>query len=430
MKVLLCHTYYLQRGGEDCCFEEERDLLRAHGHEVVEFVRSNQELVDMNPAAAALKTLWNRRAVREFREVVRRERPAVAHFTNTFPLISPAVCHAAHDAGVAVVQALHNYRWLCAGAFFMREGAPCEDCLGKRFSWPAIRHRCYRSSAAASAAVVGMQFVHRTVGNWMSKVDAFFTLTEFAKERFIAGGFPAERIHVKPNSVPDPGIGAGAGGYVIFVGRLSPEKGLSTLLEAWRNDPTLPPLVLVGEGPLSPQVEAAATADARIDWRGHLPHDEVLRLIGNAEALVMPSLWYETFGRTIAEAFAAGTPAVVSRLGAMAELVDDARTGWHFESGDWQELAERIHQVLRLSPERRAAMRQAARSEYEGRFTCERNYARLLDIYRIAIRRAEARGAAPNGTSLMADFDEAVLDVPAKEDLEAATLGAQEAIVA
>jgi len=402
MKVLLCHTYYLQRGGEDCCFEEERDLLRAHGHEVVEYVRNNDELSDANPFAAAIGTLWNRRAAREIRELIARVQPAVVHCTNTFPLLSPAVCHAAHRAGAPVVQALHNYRWLCAGAYLMRDGAPCEDCLSRRIPWPAIRHRCYRGSAAASAVVAGMQVMHRTLGNWINKVDAFFTLTEFARQRFIAGGFPADRMHVKSNSVaPDPGMGRGDGNYAAFVGRLSAEKGVSTLLEAWRSNPSLPPLVIAGDGPLAEQVRLASARDARIQWRGRLPLDEVHRLVGDARVLVMPSVWYETFGRTIAEAFAAGTPVIASRLGAMAELVDEDRTGWLFTPGNARDLAEKVRRVWSVPAPVLAAMRRAARGEYERRFTPAQNYARLLEIYGLAMTAAQRRRYASRSVAAM-----------------------------
>jgi glycosyltransferase involved in cell wall biosynthesis len=398
MKVLLCHTYYMQRGGEDCCFEEERDLVRSRGHEVIEFVRRNDELMGMNSFSAATATLWNRRIVRELRQVIERERPAVAHFTNTFPLLSPAVCHAARRAGIAVVQALHNYRWLCAGAYMLRDGKPCQDCLNKRVAWPAVRHGCYRGSVTASAVVAGMQLVHRTLGKWMSTVDAFFTITEFAKTRFVAGGFPAERIFVKANSVADPGIGAGAGQYAIFVGRLSPEKGISMLLESWRKDSALPRLVVVGQGPLAGEVQSAAAKDSRISWKGQLPHPEVLQLIGEADFLVMPSLWYETFGRSIVEAFAAGTPAIVSRLGAMAELVAHGRTGWHFEPGDARDLSANVRVAMALSAAERAAMRAAARAEYERRFTTERNYRRLLEIYDAALEHQAARSSSATQT--------------------------------
>lgn len=392
MKILLGHTYYMQRGGEDCCFEEERDYLRAHGHEVVEYVRDNEDMTRLGSLAAAATTLWNRQAAREVRELIVRERPDVVHLTNTFPLISPAVCYAASRAGVPVVHALQNYRWLCANGYLMRNGGPCEDCVTRRLPWQAVRHRCYRDSAAASAAVVAMQVVHRRLSDWMSKVDAFFAPTEFARQRFIAGGFPAERVHVKCNFVaPDPGVGPGDGDYVAFVGRLSPEKGVATLLAAWASDPTLPPLVTVGDGPMGDAVAQAAARDERIQWRGHLPLAEVHGVVGRARALVMSSLWYETFGRTMAEAFAAGTPVIASRLGAMTELVDDGRTGWHFTPGDAADLAAKVRQLAATPTDKLQVMRAAARAEYEGQFTAERNYMRLMEIYAAAMRTAGRR---------------------------------------
>jgi glycosyltransferase involved in cell wall biosynthesis len=394
MKVLLCHTYYMQRGGEDCCFEEERDYLRAHGHEVVEYVRRNDEMTQLNPLAAAAATLWNRKAAREVLELIQRERPAVMHNTNTFPVISPAACHAAHRAGVPVVQALQNYRWLCANGYLMRDGGPCETCLSKRLPWQAVVHRCYRDSAAASSVVVGMQMLHHRLGNFISKVDAFFAPTEFARQRFIAGGFPADRTHVKLNFVScDPGEGAGEGGYVFFAGRLSPEKGVATMLDAWRLDPALPRLVIAGDGPLAASVQTAAERDGRIEWRGALPLAEVHKLMAAASAVMMPSLWYETFGRTIVEAFAVGTPVIASRLGAMAELVEDGRTGFHFRAGDAADLAAKVRRVQQLKASELATMRRTARTSYESRFTAAQNYVRLMEIYDLAIQYAQMRRA-------------------------------------
>jgi glycosyltransferase involved in cell wall biosynthesis len=394
MNVLLCHTYYRQRGGEDCGFEEERDMLESHGHRVSEYVRRNDDLTGVGPLKAASQTVWNRRAVREIAELIQRERPEVLHCTNTFPLISPGVCHVAHGAGVAVVQALRNYRLLCAGSYLMREGRPCEDCVSRAVPWPAIVHRCYRDSIGATAAVVGMQMSHRVLGTWRRKVDAFFTLTEFARQRFVAAGFEPQRVHVKNNSVaPDPGVRAGLGGFVAFVARLSPEKGVATVLEAWRRDRSLPPLKVVGDGPMEGQVQAAAEDDDRIAWLGHLAAAEVHQVMGEAMALIMPSLWYETFGRTIAEAFSVGTPVIASRLGAMIELVDDDRTGWHFNAGDAADLAAKVCRLTAAPREKIQAMRSAARGEYEARFTADRNYARLMEIYAAAVRSAERRRA-------------------------------------
>ena len=407
MKVLLCHSYYTQRGGEDRSFEEERELLQANGNEVIEYVRSNEELLGRGKFASAATTLWNRQAGREVAALIERHRPDVLHATNTFPLISPSVCDVAHRAGVAVVQALRNYRLLCANSYLMRDGQPCEACVGKTVPLPAIQHRCYRDSAAASAVVAAMQVYHRTVGVWRNRVDTFFTLTQFARQKFVDAGLPANRIHVKYNSVsPDPGVGDGNGGYAVFVGRLSPEKGVGTVLAAWQANRELPPLVIVGDGPLRGEVDAAASRDARITVRGELSNAEAQRVIGAASLLVMPSLWYETFGRTIAEAYATGTPVVASRLGAMAELVEEDIAGKLFAPGDAADLARQVAALTSLPAEERAAMRRRARQAYEQQFTPAHNYRRLLEIYDLALASASARRGAPASTARSAPLNQ------------------------
>ena len=395
MKILLCHTYYhAQRGGEDRSFEEERALLEAGGHEVIQYVRRNDEMTSKHALAALATTLWNRRAAAEVTEIVRRQSPDVLHATNTFPLISPSVLHAAHRHGTAVVQALRNYRLLCAGTYLLRDNKPCEDCLEKVVPWPAIKNRCYRDSASASAVVVAMQVLHRAIGTWRRNVDAFFTLTEFARGKFIQAGWPADRIHVKYNAVhPDPGASNAHDDYVAFAGRLSPEKGITTLLEAWRRDQSLPCLKIAGDGPLTAEVTKAAAADSRIEFVGHLPEPDVYKMFGRARAVIVPSLWYETFGRTIAEAFAVGTPVVASRLGAMAELVADGCTGYHFTAGDAADLAAKVRNIMQLSENDTSLFRRRARAEYEARYNAQQNYARLIEIYEIAIRAKTSRQA-------------------------------------
>lgn len=400
MKILLCHGYYTQRGGEDRSFEEERELLIAGGHDVVEYVRQNNDMHALGPTQSLATTLWNRSAAADFENLVRRERPDVVHCTNIFPLISPAVCHVAHRHGAAVVQALRNYRLLCANASLLRDGRPCEDCIGKALPWPAIIHRCYHDSTGHTAAVAAMQVLHRAIGTWRRKIDAFFTLTHFARQKFVDAGFPADRLHVKYNSVvPDPGVGDGSGGYAAFAARLAPEKGVACLLAAWRNHPDLPPLKIVGAGPLSGDVAAAAAADSRIEWLGHKSEAEVHRVFGSARAVIMPSIWYETFGRTIAEAFAGGTPVVASRLGAMAELVADGRTGWLFAPTDADDLARRVRHCWSTPTDSYEVMRIAAREIYEREFTAQRNYDRMLEIYEIGLDAARRRRRSPLPTS-------------------------------
>jgi glycosyltransferase involved in cell wall biosynthesis len=384
MKILLCHAYYQQQGGEDLSFEAEASLLEKRGHDVIRFTLRNDALSHMSKLAAACKTVWNRTVQRDLRAVLRRERPEVMHCTNTFPLISPAAYYAARSEGVPVVQSLRNYRLLCPAALFLREGRVCEDCLGKSVPWPAVVHGCYRESRAASAVVVTMLSVHRLLDTWKQAVTLYFTPSEFARAKHIQGGFDPARIVVKPNFIdPDPGTGDGAGGYALFIGRLSPEKGLETLLAAWETLGRELPLWIVGDGPLSPKVQQAADANPAIRYLGRRSPGEVLALLGDAACLIQPAVWYETFGRTIIEGFARGTPAIVSRLGAMAELVADGRNGFTFEPGN---AADLVTQVRRLHGDAslRAALRTGARQEYEARYTADRNYEMLCEIYELA----------------------------------------------
>jgi glycosyltransferase involved in cell wall biosynthesis len=387
MRILLCHNHYQQPGGEDHSFKDEARLLEEHGHEVVRYTLHNDAIAEMSRVGLAASTIWNGAVYRELRECMRSRRPDLVHFTNTFPLISPAAYYAARAEAIPVVQALRNYRLLCANALLLRDGLPCEKCLRRHVGLPAIRHKCYRDSRAATAVVTGMLAMHRAVGTWRRKVDLYYTPSEFARRKFIAGGFDPDRIAVKPNFVsPDPGEGAGSGGYAIFVGRLSPEKGLTTLLEAWQRHAPPIPLKVVGDGPLAPMVKEAAARSSQIQWLGQQPLQRTLDLIGDAAVLVFPSLAYETFGRTVIESFAKGTPVVTADNGAAAELVDDTTNGYHFVTGDAGSLAQRVAQMA----ERRGSMRRAARAKFLRYFTADRNYQMLMNIYRRAASRDES----------------------------------------
>ncbi|MFO0805460.1 MAG: glycosyltransferase [Gemmataceae bacterium] len=395
MKLLLCHNYYQQRGGEDESFEAEARVLEENGHEVVRYTVHNDSIKDMGRFAIARKTLWNRASYRELRSLIRTERPDVMHCTNTFPLISPSAYRAARVEGLPVVQSLRNYRMLCPGALFLRNGRVCEECLGKSVPWPGVKHGCYRDSRAASAVVASLNVLHRGLGTWRRGVDLYFTLTEFAKRKFVEGGLRADRIVVKPNCVnPDPGPGTGRGGYAIFAGRLSAEKGIDTLLAAWSRLKSPLRLKIVGDGPLEAQVRRVAQQNPNIEYLGRKPLPELLELIGEAACLVMPSVWYETFGRTIIEAYAKGTPVIASRLGAMAELVDETRTGKLFAAGDDADLAVAVEQLLADSTAL-ARMRTEARREFESKYTPAANLTQLLAIYRRAIADREQRSAQP-----------------------------------
>lgn len=382
MKVLVAHNEYQLAGGEDQVFLEETALLESRDHQVVRYRTSNDRVASMGRAALARDTLWSSASYRAIREIIRRERPQVVHLHNTLPLISPAAYYAAASEGVPVVQTLHNYRLLCPNGLFFRDGRPCEDCMGRPVPWPGVLHKCYRGSRAGTGVVAAMLSTHRALGTWSRKVDAYIALTDFARNKLVEGGLPAEKLHVKPNFVhPDPGPGGGNGGYVMFAGRLSPEKGLETLLSAWgRLGRRAVPLKIVGDGPLAERVARATKENPRIEWLGRRPAGEVRSLMKEALALVFPSEWYETFGRVAAESFAAGTPVVAANLGAVAELVEHGRTGLRFRAGDAGDLAAQVGRLLER-PEERSRMRRAAREEFEARYTAEQNYRMLMGIY-------------------------------------------------
>ena len=234
MRILLCHNRYQHAGGEDRVFEDEGALLEKHGHQVFRFTISNDSIVNLNRVELVTKTFWNKAIASELKEIISRDRPGIVHFTNTFPLISPAAYSVAKDHAVGVIQSIHNYRMLCPKAQFVRNGQVCEKCLGKRFAWPAIYHACYRESRQATAVVAAMTSFHRARNTWNRFVDRFIAPTQFVKDKHVEGGFDATQIDVKPNFVfPDPGSVQGEGDYVVFAGRLSAEKGVDTLLESW-----------------------------------------------------------------------------------------------------------------------------------------------------------------------------------------------------
>jgi len=380
MRVLTVHNYYQQPGGEEQIFATESALLESHGHEVFRYTVNNDEITSTNPLVLAKNTFWNSKVYDEMRSLIREKKPQVAHFHNTFPLISPSAYYAAKDEGVAVVQTLHNYRLLCPNALFFREGRVCEDCLGK-VPLPAIVHACYRGSRSASAMTAAMTSFHSVLGTWTKAVDVFIVYSQFAMDKFIQGGIPADKLAFKTNFLhPAPSPDQGDGGYGLFVGRLSVEKGLGIMLDAWRQLGGRIPLKILGDGPMSGLVTAAAREMPEIEWLGRRPFEEVYDIVGKAAFLVFPSEWYETFGRVAIEAFAKGTPVVASNIGAIAELIEHGHNGMLFRPSDPTDLAEKINWLLE-HPQELKQMRSTARSEFEAKYTAEDNYKRLIEIY-------------------------------------------------
>jgi glycosyltransferase involved in cell wall biosynthesis len=405
LRILQVHNAYQQSGGEDAVRSSEDSLLRSAGHVVIHYFRDNNEIAAyglLKKSTLGLRTIWAWDSHREITELLRAERPDVAHFHNTFPLISPAAYYACRAAGVPVVQTLHNYRLLCPAGVLFRCGRVCEECI-KHSLWRGVLHACYRSSRGKTSAVALMLTVHRWLGTWMHVVDCYITLTEFSRRKFIEAGLPAEKIAVKPNFVrADPGTCKGAGECAVFVGRLSGEKGLQTLLTAWELLNSRIPLEIVGDGPLRPtlQNEAQRRMMGGVHFRGWMVPDETLAAIKQARFLVFPSECYEGFPVAIAEAFACGVPVIASRLGAMQEIVQDGCTGLHFTPGNADDLAAKVGWAW-AHPKEMAAMGRAARAEYEAKYTAERNYQMLMEIYqRVLGARGSGEVAHSNGPTV------------------------------
>lgn len=387
MRILVAHNAYQQRGGEDAVVESEIALLQSHGHDVGVWLRSNDDIAAMTSLSLARDTLWSGQTQRELTERLRHFKPDVIHVHNTFPLISPSLYWAAARAGIPVVQTLHNFRLMCLNALFLREGRVCEDCMG-HLPWRGVVRACYRGSHPASAALAGMLTLHRRLGTYRSKVARYIALNEFCRGKFIEGGLPAERVVVKPNfvdfSAPEPSSRAG----LLFVGRLSAEKGVATLANAMILLPDAR-LRVAGDGPVAGSLDGMAG----VTRLGSLPGEAVRHEMSRAMALVVPSIWYENFPRTIVESFASGLPVIASRIGALAEIVRDGVTGLLFEPGNPGDLADKMAWAL-AHPERMAAMGRNARAQFDAEFSAEVNYRRLMEIYKEAIQE-KGRPAVP-----------------------------------
>jgi glycosyltransferase involved in cell wall biosynthesis len=390
MKILLAHNRYQHRGGEDTVYEQERDLLAANGHDVIEYLKDNRELHGSSRLQMAADAVWSGGAFRELDALIERTRPDVVHVHNTLPQISPAIYYAASKQGVPVVQTLHNYRLLCANGLLMRESVVCEACVGKAIAWPAVRHACYRQSRAATIAVVASTVLHRSIGTFRRQVARYIAMCEFSRAKLLQAGVPHDRIVLKPNFALDrhaaydlraPRSGA------VFVGRLSAEKGIEVLINAWKDSPV--GLQLMGGGQLSEALHAAASPAVHV--RGFVSDPELANAMRSAQFLVLPSLVYEGFPMVIAEAFAAGLPIIASRLGAMAELVREGETGLHFNPADAADLAAKVRWAA-THPEVMHQMSINARATYERYYTPQANYVRLMEIYDEARRVTPTRG--------------------------------------
>lgn len=383
MRILKVHNYYTASGGEDTVFHAESTLLRSHGHEVVEYLEFNKKIEFTNNASVALQTLWSHSSYQKLKAVLKEKKPEIVHFHNTFPLISPAAYYACHDVGIPVVQTLDNQRLMCPASTFYRDGKLCLDCLG-RMPWPGVLHACYHDSHLHTAVVASMLIFHRLLKTWQTKIDIFLCSTSFYRDLFVKAGLPANKLVVMPHFVwhnPQPNFASRTGDYALFVGRLDPEKGVQTLLEAWRHVDF--PLKIRGSGRL---IDAAKRFVEQyhinnIEFVGRLEEKELSNLFRNARFLIMPSEgYYETFGMVIIEAYSKGIPVVASNIGVVPELVTDQKTGLLFEAGNAADLAMKA-QWMWDHPIEATVMGKHACNVYRERFTQDQCYKTLIAVY-------------------------------------------------
>lgn len=395
MRVLVVHNYYQHSGGEDRVFEAEVALLRENGHTVSTYTVSNADLPG-NLLRVALNTIWARDAAGQFRAHLRQFQPDVVHVHNTFMQLSPAIYYACKDEGVPVVQSLHNPRLLCPAASLRRDGAVCENCVGKAIAWDGILHGCYRGSRAATGVVASMLTAHKLLGTWKNAVDRYIVFTEFYYRKFAESGvMHPEQLVRKPHFIapdPQPRPDHEIGEYALFIGRLDPEKGVQTMLSAWDALPDVP-LKIRGGGQLAGEIQAFIEAHPAhdVDVIGRLSRDDLTALIKGARCLIWASEgYYETFGLVAAEALSCGVPVIASKTGVMEEIVVDGVSGVHFEAGNAADLARMVKRLWH-DPALCRRLGRGARQEFEQRFTAERNYQQLLTIYDDVIAVSSAR---------------------------------------
>lgn len=391
MKILIIHNKYQIPGGEDIVFDRESNLLEASGHQVYQYIKENNEIAkSISKLEAGIRVVWSKKDFLEVSRIIQDCRPDIIHVHNFFPLISPSIYYAASKYNIPIIQTLHNYRLWCLNGYFIRENKPCELCLGKPVPLPGIFYKCYHKSMLQSAAVALMQVSHKLLGTWEKKASRYIVMTEFFRKKAIEGGLPSAKLIVKPNFLNhDPGQEFNKSDFLLYVGRLSPEKGIHVLLQTWLNHPNLPPLKLIGQGLLADDVLQAASQHSNIEYIGSLPPYQVYDWMGKAKALIFPSQWYEGLPLTIIESFAKGTPVIASKLGAMKSLIKHEYNGLHFEPGNTEDMISKVHWMTR-NPDRWVNMQQNARRDFEENFTAEKNYQMLIEIYQQAISQVKS----------------------------------------
>lgn len=393
MKILQVHCRYSNApGGEEIALEEERGLLQASGHTVDQYFADNKTLLGQSAVGrvtAAARSLWNPASFRDVASAIRASRPDVVHVHNTFAVLSPSVLWAAHACGVPCVLTLHNYRLLCGASILLRDGSPCVECVG-RFPYAAVQHHCVsKESHALVLSIAASNWLHGLLGTFQSRVDGIIVMTEFQREMMVRGGLPADRIHVKPNSIADPGSSASGERrkQLLYIGMVSEAKGVDLLLAAWdRIDHRGYSLCIVGSGPSADELRSRHAEMKDLHWRGRLGREESLQEVAGSEWVVVPSRWYEVFPMVVVEALASGTPVIASDHGSLRSILSSGKDALLFSPGDQNALAAALERAMTMGAEYQG-FSTAARQHYVSRYSPARSYEALMAVYEAALLR-------------------------------------------
>ncbi|WP_276371995.1 glycosyltransferase family 4 protein [Chryseolinea sp. H1M3-3] len=382
MKILMIHNKYQFQGGEDSVFQIESDMLSKHGHKVEQLIFDNKEIKGaFEKFLLVLRGIYNSQSAKELEKVIARFSPDIIHVHNFFPLASPSIFYVAKRKHIPVVVTLHNFRLICPTAVLYFHGKIYEKNIHSIIPWDGILKGVYRNSRLQTAGLAVITTFHNLIGTWRNKVNKFIVLTEFAQKKFKDSilRVSEDQFAVKPNFVEDNGYAQKAReDFFLIVGRLSEEKGILTILESL-NLGTFK-LVIIGDGPLKDQVQSAIRAKPNVTYLGFQQKPVIMDYLKRCRALLFPSVCYEGFSMTLLEAFSAGTPVIASKLGSMAEIVQDHENGLHFEPGNPQDMVDKIN-LINEDPDLAQKLSQNARKTYMDLYTPEKNYTILLDIY-------------------------------------------------